>query len=233
MDPMTMQMIGQKVAGVGQSVSGLIGGIVGLGQRRQARRLLRNLHRPTYNIPNEVLQNQKMAQLAANQGLPSAQYAQAMQNISRQQNQALQNTMDRRGGLMTIAQNQQSANDAMLNLDVANANARLQNQRTLYGVNSDLAGYRDKAFEVNQMQPYQQKFQYANSLLGAGNQNIMGGIDKIIGGTLGAFGGGGGGSSSGGGGGTNGLFGNTRMPNYSPGYGPDSEYSDFTTATGY
>lgn len=182
MDPFT-------IGAIAQGVGGIISGINGISQRRQAKRMLRSLQRPQYNIPNEVLQNQKMAEQAAQQGLPSQQYAQAMQNISRQQNQALQASRDRRGGLMTVAQNQQSANDALLNLDVANANARMQNQQTLYGINNQVAGYRDKAFDINRMQPYQRDYQYANSLLGAGNQNIMGGIDRLLGAGAGVAGG--------------------------------------------
>lgn len=182
-------------AGVIGGVSGLVSGIVGLGQKRQAKKLLRNLHRPDYVIPGEVLQNQKNAQIAANTGLPSQQYAQAMQNISRQQNQALAGSQDRRGGLMTVAANQQYGNDAAVKLGVANANARMQNRQTLYGINNQVAGYRDKEFDLNRMQPYQDKYNYAMSLRGSGNQNILGGIDKALGSVAGAFGGGGGAGS--------------------------------------
>ena len=99
--------------GIGQSTanmaSGIFSGIIGLGQRRKAKKLLANLQRPEYMIPNEVLQNQKMAQQAANEGLPSQQYNQAMQNIQRQQNRALTAAGSRRGALMALPGLQQSA----------------------------------------------------------------------------------------------------------------------------
>lgn len=187
-------LFGPVGSGIGAVAGGLISGITGLFQKHKANKLLANLHRPQYVIPNEVLQNQKQAQLNANQGLPSEQYNQGMQNIARQQNSALQRATDRRGGLLAVAGTQQAGNDASLNLDVANANARLKNQNTLYGVNNQVAGYRDKAFQINQMQPYQQDRSYAMGLLGAGNQNLVSGIDKVASGALMA--GGRGGSSS-------------------------------------
>lgn len=180
---------GILTSGVASAASGLISGITGLIQKHKANKLLANLKRPQYVIPNEVLQNQKQAELNARQGLPSEQYNQGMQNIARQQNSALQRATDRRGGLLAVAGAQQLGNDASLNLDVANANARLKNQNTLYGINNQVAGYRDKAFQINQLQPYQQDRQYAMGLLGAGNQNFTAGLDKLASGGLMAFGG--------------------------------------------
>lgn len=174
-----------------QAASGLISGITGIFQKKKANKLLNNLHRPEYTIPNEVMQNQKQAELNARQGLPSEQYQQAMQNIQRQQNRTLQAATDRRGGLLAASAAQQNANDSLLGLDVANAKARLGNQQALYGINNQVAGYRDKAFQINKMQPYQQNYNYAMGLLGAGNQNVTGGIDKLTGSLFGGFGKGG------------------------------------------
>jgi hypothetical protein len=190
-------MFGPVGAGIGAVAGGLISGITGLFQKHKANKLLSQLQRPQYTIPNEVLQSQKQAELNARQGLPSEQYQQGMQNIARQQNSALQRASDRRGGLLAVAGAQRMGNDATLNLDVANANARLKNQNTLYGINNQVAGYKDRAFQINQMQPYQQDRQYALGLLGAGNQNLTGGLDKIASGALMGFGGNGGGGWTG------------------------------------
>jgi hypothetical protein len=187
-------------AGITQGISGLVSGITGLVQKHKANQLLAQTKRPTYAIPGEVLQNQKQAELNANTGLPSEQYQQGMQNINRQQNSALQRASDRRGGLLAVAGTQQQGNDATLKLDVANAQARLNNQRTLYGINNQVAGYKDKAFDINEMQPYKQNYAYGMGLLGQGNQNLLGGIDKMAAGAGRMFGGG---SGSSGGGRTN------------------------------
>lgn len=182
--------------GLANMAGGLVSGVTGFFQRRKAKKALANLHRPDYEIPNEVMQNQKMAQQAANEGLPSEQYTQAMQNIQRQQSRALTAAGGRRGALMSLPGIQQQANDQLLNLDVKNAQAKMNNRQQLYGINSQVAGYRDKAFNLNKLQPYQEDKNYYQSLLGAGNQNLVGGIDKaasgaglLIGGAGNLFGG--------------------------------------------
>jgi hypothetical protein len=149
-----------------------------------------------------------------------------MQGIQRQQSQALTAAGGRKGVLMALPGIQQQSNDAQLGLNVKNAQARMDNERQLYGINSEVAGYRDKEFNINQMQPYNEKYNYYQSLLGAGNQNLMGGVDKILGGAgsfLGAGSGGGGGKKKYSGGAVSGT------PNYYNGYSGDSDYSGFET----
>lgn len=168
--------------GIANIAGGLVSGVAGLFQKRKAKKMLDGLQRPQYSIPQEILKSQKMAEMAANEGLPSAQYNNAMKNIQRQQANAISAATDRRGGLMAVSKIQQASNDAVGNLDAQDAQARMQNQKTLYGVSGQTAQYRDKAFQINQMQPYQQKRDYAMSVMGAGNQNLMSGVDKALGG---------------------------------------------------
>lgn len=165
--------------GIAQGVGGLISGISGLVQRARGRRLLKSLQYPTEAIPQEVLQNQQLAQLRANTGLPSEQYNQAMQNIQRQQMTALNSSNDRRGGLSLLAGLQQGANDATLNLDVSNAKARLANQSQLMSANTQVANWRDKIWQNNVKDKYNRDYNYAMSLLGQGGQNEVSGLDKL------------------------------------------------------
>ena len=67
---------------------------------------------------------------------------------------------------------QNITNNAVGNLDARNAEARANNIRRL-------AGYREKAWDWNKRQKFDQDRNYAMSLLGAGNQNILGGADRI------------------------------------------------------
>jgi hypothetical protein len=211
---------GQGLANIG---AGLISGVTGFFQRRAAKKALAKLQRPEYQIPDEILRNQKMAEQAANEGLPSAQYNQAMQNIQRQQNRGISAAADRRGGLMALPGLQQQANDALLGLDVKNAQARMANQQKLYGINSQVAGYKDKQWDINKMQPYERDYQYNMGLLGAGNQNLVSGGEKLLGGA-------------------GELIAspkyrskqmtttsNTQTPQYYGGYGAGSDYSGFET----
>lgn len=177
-------------SGAANIAGGLVSGVTGFFQRRKAKRELAKLHRPTYEIPNEIMQNQKMAQQAANEGLPSEQYNQAMQGIERRQSQALNAAGGRRGALMSLPGIQQQSNDQTLNLNVQNAQAKMNNRQQLYGINSQVGGYRDKAFDINKMQPYKEDKNYYMNMLAAGDQNLLGGADKILGGaaSMGAVG---------------------------------------------
>lgn len=223
MSSLSSGMLGGNTKGQGFAniAGGLLSGVTGFFQRRQAKKALSKLIRPQYEIPNEILENQKKAEMAANEGLPSAQYNQAMQNIQRQQNRALMAASDRRGGLMALPGLQQQANDTQLNLDVKNAEQRLKNQQQLYGINSQVAGYRDKAFNINKLQPYQEDKNYYMNLLAAGNQNLLGGADKLLGG--------GGLLLSGMGKKSRSMTTSNKAssPTYYNGYNSNSDYSDF------
>ena len=168
---------------IASAAGGLINLGVGISQRYKGRKMLKDLgEAPIETIPNEVLQNQKMAQLRANTGLPSEQYNAAMKNLQRNQMMALRGSQDRHGGLSLLGGSQQMMDDGTLKLDAANANARMQNERTLYGINNQVGNWRDKVWQNNVNNPYMRKYQYAQSLLGSGNQNATTGIDQIAGG---------------------------------------------------
>jgi hypothetical protein len=168
---------------IASAAGGLINLGVGLSQRRKGKNMLRDIgESPNESIPNEVLQNQKMAQLRANTGLPSEQYNAAMKNLQRNQMMALRAGQDRRGGLALVGSSQQGLDDSTLKLDVANANARMQNERTLYGINNQVGNWRDKVWQNNVKDVWDRKYQYGQSLLGSGNQNLTTGINQIAGG---------------------------------------------------
>jgi hypothetical protein len=212
-------------AGAANIAGGLLSGITGFFQRRKAKKELAKLQRPEYTIPEEITRSQKMAEMAANEGLPSQQYNQAMQKIQRNQANAVAAATDRRSALMALPRIQQQANDASLNLDAMDAQARMNNLKTLYSVSGQTAGYKDKAFQINKLQPYNQNLNYYNSLLGAGNQNMLGGADKLLGGAASIlFGNGGGGQGR-----RMSTAKNSSSPTYYNGYGSDSVYGDFET----
>lgn len=139
--------------------------ISGAAQKKQGNKLL-NQPYPEYQIPTEITDN-------ANKGLPSEQYSQAMKNIDRNKAFTISGAQDRRSGLGMLARTQQSANDATLNLDVANAKARMENQKIL-------AGYKDKQWQYNTKGKYDRDYNYGMNLVGAGNQNISSGVDDLI-----------------------------------------------------
>lgn len=175
-------------------VGSLLSSIIGGGQRKQAKKALANMQYPTETIPEEVLQNQNQANQMAATGIPQEQYNKSMRDIQRQQLTALRFANSRRGGLMALPALSQQTNDATLNLNAADADARIGNQRYAQQVNNQVAGWKSNLFDKNVRQKYDRDYNYNMSLLGMGNQNLFGGVDKGIAGLselgAGLFGGG-------------------------------------------
>jgi hypothetical protein len=82
----------------------------------------------------------------------------------------------RNAGLTGLSNVQQQSNDANRDLLSMNAQQKQINEKALMGARKDVAGYEDKVFQTNQMQPYLDMMQGAQAMKGAGIQNIMGGV---------------------------------------------------------
>jgi hypothetical protein len=75
-----------------------------------------------------------------------------------------------------LATSQQQAQDAATNLLSMDAQAKISAEEKLQGVRGQMADYKDKEWETNEMNPYLASMQSAEGMTGAGLQNIMGGV---------------------------------------------------------
>lgn len=153
---------------------------IGAAQAISGYKQKKNLTRPEYQIPEEIERNMTEAELMSYYGLPDAQKAEYMQNIQRSTQGALRGISDRRGGLGAVSVAQQTQQDAYMNLLSADVQQRMQNIQTAQNMRQTMANYRDKAFAINEMQPYEQSYAEAQSLVGAGMQNVMGGLTQAV-----------------------------------------------------
>jgi hypothetical protein len=69
----------------------------------------------------------------------------------------------------------------MANIGIAGEQQNITNQQNLQNALSTYAQYEDKAYEINELQPYLQAMQQAQALTSAGIQNIVGGIGGGLG----------------------------------------------------
>ena len=149
----------------------------GVYQFIKGQQALKGAKRPTYQIPQELLQNLSVSERLAAEGLPEAQKQEFMQNVDRASQMALRGLSDRRAGVGAIAnvQSQQNlASQRLLGLDAAQ---RLQNQQLAMQARSRVAAARDQAFQLNQLQPFLDRRAEGQALVGAGIQNITGALD--------------------------------------------------------
>lgn len=179
--------ISSMAGNIGAGATGLLSGITGFFQKKQGNKLNAQNPFPTEGMPSEVLANQQIAQGQATQGIPSEEYAQAQKNIQRNQMAAISSAATSPGGAVrNLGAIQEMSNEATGKLDAENAEARRQNTGTLMNVNNQVASWKDKLFDWNKRAKYEQDRQYAMSLIGAGNANMIAGADKLIGGLVGA-----------------------------------------------
>jgi len=163
---------------IAQLASGGLSLLKGARQKREAREIASKNARPDMPIPSAILENQKLAKSMAQEGMASEQYTKGLKNIDRSATNALRGATDRRGGLMAVGQVQGSKNDALLNLDVADANARQRNQQGLINQNSNLARYQQNAWDWNKKQKFLETAASARALMGAGAANFNQGLDR-------------------------------------------------------
>lgn len=178
---------------VAGAAGGLLSAGIGLIQRGQANRWLKRNQEQAETMPSEIKQNQELARLRANTGMPSEQYNNAMKNIQRQQLLALRGASSLGGGkaLSILGGLNEQGNDAVGNIDAQDAAMRVNNEGQLINVNNNVANWKSQLFDRNVRQKWLRQWQQMQGQLGSGNQNIVGGVDKLFaaGGQYGASGG--------------------------------------------
>ena len=153
-------------------------GVQGLFQGAKGAKLAKRNIRPTYEIPKEFQQNLAIAENMGRVGLPQQQYNQARQNFQRNQSSALRQ-FSRMGNPRGLAGIVRAGNDATLGLDVADAQARMSNQRNAMGFRSQLGQQQLAKQNWDKFQNYGEKADAAAALQGAGRQNVMGGLSEL------------------------------------------------------
>ncbi len=176
-DPITLSLVASAVPAAVQGITGLI-------QNRKANRLASGLQDPVYDIPQSAVR-----------ALANAQNQSYSRQMSGQAN--LQNDLEQRQAASTsdVLRTATSGAEALAALTSLNQNGLMaQNQigfraaqdyearqnalRNQLGV---MAGYEDKAFEINEMQPFLRDAAAASALKNAGINNMYQGIKGLAG----------------------------------------------------
>lgn len=164
------------------ALQGILGGI----QAHRNQKKLENLQSPTYrqNAGITDYYNKALAKYNVNP-YNSAYYNQATQQANRGVASGLSALSGRGQALAGVNNLIQGRNDAMLNAGVNAENMQRQDLAQLGGAAQLKAGEDAKAFEINQMMPYQNKFNLlaqkasgGNSIANAGLSNIFGGLQS-------------------------------------------------------
>ncbi len=169
-----------------QTLTGLIQTGVGLFGGKKARRELERLPTPTYSPVKSITDYYNEAQKRYQESpYQSNLYKMQAQNIARGTTQGLSSLQDRRSAMAGIPALIQGQNDALLKAGVAAEQQREQRFGQLGSATNAMAAEERKAWDVNQMLPYQRKHALLSQkasgyaqLLNAGMQNISGGAQS-------------------------------------------------------
>lgn len=153
----------------------VIQAIIGIGQGIASRKMLKNLEDPVYEIPDAAKQALGVARTNAGSFQMPGQA-----QLEQGQNQIFSNSIS---GISDVATSAPEALAAMIQAGATRSGAQNQigfqaanyyddAQKNLEGALGTYAGYEDKAFDINVMQPFERKAAAASALGGGALGNI-------------------------------------------------------------
>lgn len=150
MDPLTIAMLAKLVPmGINAIKSGV--------QASQAKKLAKT-ERPEYQIPEEALQALNQAKyLSGMTELPGQNLMEAKvgQNLSKGVSELERVSTNPADLASNVAKMYMSGNESINDIGLQAGQQYLRNQGMLTDALGTMAGYRDKQFEINEMQPYE------------------------------------------------------------------------------
>lgn len=148
-------------------------GILGANQDNQANSISPGA-RPKYEIPSAEKAALNLQRMLASSNAPG--YTQAKEDVEAGGANALLQTM--KFGTPNVAQMYKNKTDALVDLNINNETYRERQLGNLTNKLSEYAGFQEKEFDINKMQPYNYAMQQSMDLKDASNQNIYGALDQ-------------------------------------------------------
>lgn len=171
---------GLIMGGVGSALS-IVDIIRGERMRKRAEENLRNLKRPMMEVPEAQKQQMELYRQMVTGGMPGQQSVQSMMDLQAQRaygnaSRAASSSQDLLGAATNIGQQQQMA---QLDLNRQAADYQFEANRQYAAGLGGLAQTQQEMFNVNQMQPYQLKFQTNTDNIQQGRQLVGSGMQGI------------------------------------------------------
>lgn len=163
-------------------------GLLGLGQTlfsgaKKAEKQLENLKSPTYSQNKSIMDfyNQSLQRYNVSP-TDSAMFKRQTRDIDRGVAGAVAGLNDRRSGIAGISSILRGANDARLDANVAAENEKSNRFDTLGNATGMKANEDRTAFEINEQQPFERKYNLLAMKAAGKNQKANAGISNIFGG---------------------------------------------------
>ena len=161
---------------IGMSAGKFFGG---LKDKKEGKERLENLDDPFFEIPDEVQENVDLNQQLANEGIQKQEKNFYRDSLKEDEANTISSFQTRKGGMdgaEIVGRNNRLAAKDLL---IADANKRLENTRSLIKSKEKMADYKTMQFDINEMQPFERGYNYANALIGSGEQNMYGALSDL------------------------------------------------------
>lgn len=171
-----MSFIAAAVVG-GAGLLGKVG--MGIAQSAKAKKIDKNNPFVREGLNPLLTKNLAESELMARTGMPSEQYNNSLRGINRGTSTYLRafGRSGRAGSLLSVIRAQ---NDAIGNLNAADAGMRLQNQQRVFQQRGIVAGEQARLFNVNQREPYMYNRRRAADARAASQANIGGAFSDLV-----------------------------------------------------
>ncbi len=185
MDPLTGIGVGGMALSGAADVYKMISGIR---QTRKGRRVVDDLFDRqrsgefNYSTPEQAFQSANLAKsMYLNQDMPGQTAAENKLQANTGQGVDMAKAMGRTPAeiMATISSLNENQNEGFTNLATAAGQQQIQDTLNYQAQLGTLADYKDKEWMYNTYMPFMQEMQYGQSLVGAGNKNIFGGVQDL------------------------------------------------------
>lgn len=153
---------------------------VGVKQRKEAKKLYKDIEDPNYQTPSYIKDNLATAQRRATEGISAAEENAFLDNTASSEANLISAYRTRKGGTagaVAAGENRRKSNRDLLILD---AKQRQENELQLMKQRQLMGEYADKEFQVNTLDKFGRELNYARSLEGAAMNNINNGLDDMV-----------------------------------------------------
>lgn len=140
--------------------------------KKRGRSMERGLTKAEYEIPEYIGDNYKLAKRMANEGISAEDENAFKDDLLSSTANSIRQFRGRKAGIVGAEVLGQQTKDSLRKFRIADSRQKIENQREYMKQGQIMADYEDKAFQLNQLDPYADKLNYARSLQSAGNQNM-------------------------------------------------------------
>jgi len=163
------------------AAAGGIQSIINAGKAKKAQKELEGMNSPLYKKNQGILDyyNQSLDRYNVSP-TDSAMYKRQIGNINRGVANGVGALQDRRSGIAGISSILRGASDATLNAE-ATAEQERNNRFNQLGTATQMKAGEDRtAFDINEMQPFERKYNLKAMKAGAANQGVNAGLSNIF-----------------------------------------------------